>query len=215
MNFRQLINLFREPSIKSFWWLTWDLTQGAGAAIPTTVEVFLHHRFGARSGVAMAKGFILLAIVVLSSPPNQPVLIPLFPAFVIGYAIVASGQWFTGRFGIPAGEVHSHSMGEPWPIWQRVPVTATTVDRYFEPIVCWIFAGIVSALDPWFSNWLVIAGAGLLIKGQWDRIETRTRHLNALDGRAESQRLAPRTRPENEPFVEARPAPPRPQRQRQ
>jgi len=209
MNFASFLKLVREPSFKSHLRLAWEIAKAVVVAVPTTVEVFLHRGFGTRTAGSFAKGLVILIAVFLIPPSKSPAIIPLFPGFVFAYVIVAIGQWLTSRFGMPVGEIHSHSMGRPWPIWERVPVATSTVHRYFEPALCWLFAFVLSALDPSLSTWLVIAGGALFIKGQLRRIETRSRQLDTLDDRTEAHETTPRARPENETFVEARPAPPR------
>lgn len=211
MKFPSKLNLLRGTRFAWLLPLTWMILRTAAIATPTTIEVFLHHRFGARSGGALLRAFILLIVVcALSMHAGNPVMIPLFPGFVFAYAMAAAGQWLTGRF-LPNERVHSYSTGEPWPIWRQVPVEVTTVQRYLEPALACLAACFVSIFDSALAHWIFAASIALFIKEQILRSQLRTRRLDALDNRAESEHFAPRTRAENENFVEAREAPPRPQ----
>jgi len=194
--------------------LAWAILEGAAIAAPTTIEVFLHHRFGARSGKALLKAFLLLLVVYLVSVHGgPPASVPLFPGFLFAYIIVATGHWLTSRFR-PIQHIHSHSTGEPWPLWRQLRVETATVQRYFEPALCGLIAAIVAPLDPALGYWLFLATLALFIKEQVSRARRRARRLDALDSRIETERLTPRERPEDDAFVEARPAPPRPARHR-
>jgi hypothetical protein len=177
-----------------------------------TIEVFLHHRFGARSGNALLKGFLLLLFVSAASVHGYPpAAVPLFPGFVFGYVVIAIGHWLTSRCR-RTDDIHSYSSGVPWPLWHQVPVGTTTVQRYLEPVLCCLFACVVSFFDSPLAHWLFIAAIALFVREQLLRSRLRTRRLDAFDSRAETEQLAPRHRAENEPFVEARPAPPQPNR---
>lgn len=210
MKFPSKLNPLRGTRFAWLLPLTWAIVRAAAIAAPTTIEVFLHHRFGARSGGALFKAFILLIVVCAASMHTEArVLIPLFPGFVFAYAMAATGQWVTGRF-LPNERVHSYSTGEPWPVWRRVPVEITTVQRYLQPTLACIVACFVSLFDSGLAHWIFTASIALFIKEQVLRARLRTRRLDALDNRAESEHFAPRTRADNENFVEARPAPPRP-----
>jgi hypothetical protein len=189
--------------------LTWAIVKCAAVAAPTTIEVFLHHRFGARSGKALLKGFLLLLVVcVLSIHGEHQAAVPLFPAYFFGYSVIALGHWLTSQ-SRHAEQTHSYSSGEPWPLWRELPLEMTTVKRYLEPPLCCLIACLVLRLDPALAQWLFLTAIALFVKEQVSRAHLRTRQLDAFDNRAETEQLAPRPRAEGEPFVEARPAPPR------
>lgn len=194
-----------------FAWLfpfTWEIVQGAASAAPTTIEVFLHHRFGSRSGKALLKGFLLLLLLyAVFQRSGPPATFPLFKSFLVAYFVCAVGHWLTSQCRT-AQQTHSYSSGQPWPLLQEIPLEITTIQRYIEPAFCILIASVVALFDSALAHWLVLAAIALFIKGQISRAQLRTRRLDAFDNRAESERLAPRARPENEQFVEARPAPP-------
>jgi hypothetical protein len=197
-----------------FAWLipfTWAVVKCAAIATPTTIEVFLHHRFGSRSGKALLKGFLLLLIVstmLMHSDPQS--VFPLFPGYLFAYIICALGHWLTSQ-GRAAEQIYSYSSGEPWPsLWQQIPLETATIRRFLEPALCGLIACVALLFDSAVAHWLFIAAIALFIKEQVLCAQLRARHLDAYDNRAESERLAPRARAENEHFVEARPAlPPR------
>jgi len=206
------LNPLRRTKLSWLLPFAWAIVRCAAIAAPTTIEVFLHHRFGARSGKALLKGFLVLLVVFAAARHDgAPATVPLFPGFLFGYMILAIGHWLTGRIR-PTEQIHSYSAGEPWPLWRQVPVDTTTVQRYLEPALCCLIACVVLLLDSALAHWLFLAALALFIKEQVLRSQIRTRQLDAFDNRAETQRLAPRVRAENETFVEARPAPPRPTR---
>ena len=194
-----------------FAWLTplaWAIVKSAALAAPTTVEVFLHHRFGARSGKALVKGFLLLLVVcLLSKQGDLQATVPLFPGYLIAYMIIAFAHWLTSQ-SRHAEQTHSYSSGEPWPLWRELPLEMTTVKQYLEPALCCLIACLTLLLDPVLAHWLFLAAIALFVKEQMSRAHSRTRRLDAFDNRAETERLAPRPRAEAETFVEARPAPP-------
>ena len=212
MNFPPRLNPLRGTMFAWLLPLTWAMAEAAAIAVPTTVEVFLRHRFGARSGIALVKGAIVLLVAYAASSRERPVSVPLFPGFLFAYVVLATGQWLTGRLR-PQEQVHSYSSGEPWPLWQQLPVARTTVKRYLEPVLLCLFSWIISVFDPALADWLFLAAIALFIKEQVFRARARTRRLDALDNRVDTNDYAPGARTEPEPFVEARQAPPRPRAQ--
>jgi hypothetical protein len=84
MKFPPALNPLRRTK---FAWLpsfVWAIVRCAAIAAPTTIEVFLHHRFGARSGKALLKGFLLLVVVfAVSLQGSPPAPVPLFPGFFL------------------------------------------------------------------------------------------------------------------------------------
>jgi len=210
MNFPPALNPLRRTSFAWLFPFTWTLVKSAAPAVPITIEVFLHHRFGARSGKILLQAFLLLVIIfaaVCSAAP--PAVVPLFPLFFLAYSTAALGHWFSSRFVPQPEHVHSYSTGVPWPFWRRLPVSSRTVQLYIEPVLCYLFGWLISILDLALAQWLMLAAVALFIKGQVLRIRQRTRRLDALDNRILANQLAPPARAEDEPFVEARPAPPR------
>jgi hypothetical protein len=210
MNFPPALNPLRGTSFAWLFPLTWKIVKSAASAAPITLEVFLHHRFGARSGKSFVKAFLLLVFIAATSMRSRPTaIVPLFPGFLFAYVIAAFCHWPISQ-GQQSEQIHSFSSGEPWLIWQRLPVSTTVVKRYFEPALCFLISCVISILDFALGHWLLLASIALFIKGQVLRARLRARRLDAFDNRAETERLAPRARPESEPFVEARPAPPPP-----
>jgi hypothetical protein len=210
MKFPAALNPLRRTRFAWLFPFAWAIVQCAAIATPTTIEVFLHHRFGSRSGKALLKGFLLLLVVSATTMHSDPpAAVPLFPGFLFAYVICAFGHWLTSRRQA-AEQIHSYSSGDPWPLWRQVPFETATIQRYIEPALCCLITSVVLLLDSALAHWLFIAAIALFIKEQVLCAQMRTRRLDAFDNRAESERLAPRARAENEPFVEARPAPPHP-----
>jgi len=208
MKFPPALNPLRGTRLAWLMPLSWEIVKSAAVAAPTTIEVFLHHRFGARSGQALLKGFLLLLVVcVLSMHGDLQATVPLFPGYLLAYIIIALGHWLTSQ-SRHAEQTHSYSSGEPWPLWRELPLETTTVQQYLEPALCCLIACLVLLLDVALAHWLFLAAIALFVKEQVRRARLRIRRLDAFDNRAETERLAPRPRAEGEPFVEARPAPP-------
>ncbi len=209
MNFPQRLNPLRGTRHAWLFPFTWAVVQCAAVTAPITLEVFLHHRFGARTGKNLLKGFLLLLVMAPLFEMTFPAKVPLFESFVFAYMFAAIWQWLNARFGARNEHMHSYRNGEPWPLWQRWPLAESTIERYAEPLLCCLVAGMVSFLDAALARWLVIASIALFIKQQLRGAHLRTHRLDSLDNRMETTERAPRPRAENEPFVEARPAPPR------
>jgi hypothetical protein len=208
MRFPPALNPLRGTQFAWVLPFVWSILTSVAVAAPTTIEVFLHHRFGGRSGKALLKGFfILLVLCVLTFHGDLQATVPLFPGYLFAYAIAAVGQWLTSR-SRQAEQIHSHSSGEPWPLWRELPFATTTIQQYFEPALCWLIACVVLRFDSALAHWLFIAIIALFIKAQLRRSRLRTRRLDASDNRSETERLAQPTRAAGEAFVEARPAPP-------
>ena len=202
----------------TFAWLvpfTWAVIKFAAKAAPTTIEVFLHHRFGARTGQALLKGFLLLFVIsAIAEYAGRSAAVHLFPMFLFAYVVAALGHWIISQRSRQTEHIHSYLHGEPWPFWEVVPVETTTVQQYLEPACCCMIASVVFLIDPALAHWLFFATIALFVKEQMLRAELRTRRLDSFDNRIETERLSPRARPENEPFVEARAAPPQSNRPR-
>ena len=210
MNFPSTLNPLRHTSFSWLFPATWAVIKQAAPGVPITVEVFLHRRFGARSGKLPVQGFIVLIVAFLAiSAGAPPSAVPLFPFFVMAYIIAAVLQWFGGRFDPLPQEVYSYSSGIPWPLWRELPLDTTTVQRCVEPALCFLVACFVSSVDVGLSQWLTISAIALFIKGQMFRIRLRTQQLDTVDNRIVTEQGAPngRTEAQNEQFVEARPAP--------
>ncbi|MEO7300537.1 MAG: hypothetical protein ABI042_18385 [Verrucomicrobiota bacterium] len=213
MNLPPRLNFFRGTQFSWLMPLGWNILQAVAITAPITVEVFLHRNFGARTGKALVKGFLLLSIIYAFLNREPPLVFPLFPGYLFAYAVVAIGQWLSSRLQEPNGQIHSYSNGEPWALWQQTPFTRPTVQGFCEPLLCFVFSGVISLFDSQLAIWIFVAAIALFVKEQLFRAQSRTRRLNAFDNRAETNDYAPRTRPETETFVEARPAPLRPPRQ--
>lgn len=210
MNFPAALNPLRRTQFAWLLPLTWAILQCAAKAMPTTIEVFLHHRFGSRSGKALLQGFILLLVVsVTLAQSDNRASIRLFPLFIFAYTIAAMAHWLTAQQRPATEQIHSYSTGEPWPFWRRAPAVTTTVQQYLEPALCCVIGFAILILDSSLAHWLFISAIALFIKEQVIRTQLRTRQLDAFDNRFETRRLAPRGRADNEAFVEARPAPAR------
>jgi hypothetical protein len=213
MRFPPALNPLRKTR---FAWLvpfSWNLMEAAARAAPITLEVFLHHHFGVRTVGMLLKGFLLLVIICFLSLITDPrPAFALFPGYVLGYAIIATGHWLTSRLHRDREHVHSYLCGEPWPVWQVLPLAGTTVKRYVEPLLCFIFSFLVAPLDSGFAHWVRLAAMALFVKEQIIRVCLRTRQLDTMDNRAEAHEAAPRPRQERNTFVEARPAPTPPRR---
>lgn len=208
MKYPPKLNPLRGTQIAWLIPLSWAILECAAVSAPTTVEVFLHHRFGARSGQALLKGFLLLVFVcIVSGHSDLQATLPLFPVYLIAYIGTGTGHWFISQFR-QADQIHSYSSGEPWPFWRELPLGTTTVQQFLEPALCYLIAWLVVLLDPVLAIWICVAAFALLIKAQVNRARSRTRRLDATDNRVETERLVPRPRAEGETFVEARPAPP-------
>ncbi len=208
MKYPPALNPLRGTQIAWLIPLSWAILECAAISAPTTVEVFLHHRFGARSGQALLKGFLLLVFVCLvSGHSDRQATIPLFPVYLLAYIITAACHWFISQFR-QADQIHSYSSGEPWPFWRELPLDTTTIRQCLEPVLCCLIACVLLLFDPALACWLFLAAIALFIKEQVSRARSRTRRLDAIDNRVEADRIAPRPRAEAETFVEARPAPP-------
>jgi hypothetical protein len=205
MNFPSKLNPLRGTELAWVLPLTWALIKCAMVAAPTTIEVFLHYRFGARSGKALLKGFFLVLIMCLASMNNYKAVIHLFPIFLFGYVIIAIPHWILSQRTI--NHIYSYSTGEPWSIWRRFPFDPIIVQHYLEPALCSLIGCIVLMFDPSLGRWLLFAAVGLFIKEQVLHAQLRTRRLDSMDSRAESERLALRPRSENQSFLEVREAP--------
>lgn len=208
MKIPPILNPLRGTQFAWLFPLTLAIVKSAAFAVPTTIEVFLHERFGARSGKAMVKGFLLLWVVWWATRnSDRQETFPLFPGYFAAYAIIACYQWFASQSAL-AEQIHSYSTGEPWQLWQELRVEMTTVKLFIEPAFCFLFACLMLPLDTVLARWLIIAAIALFVKELVKRAGLRTRRLDAFDNRMETERLAPRPRAEGEPFVQARPAPP-------
>ena len=209
MNLPRALNPLKSTRFEWLFPFTLKLLKVGAMTAPTCVEVFLHHRFGARTGKGFLKAFILLLVLLaISRLKTLAPRVDLFPAFVIAYAAAATCQWITSRVRPPEG-MHSYSNGEPWPIWHEIPINPVVVQRYVEPALVCFIAWVVQLFDPFLGCLLFVAAIGLFVKEQMLRAEIRTRHFDALDNRIEAGRLVPRTRADSGAFVEAREAPPR------
>jgi hypothetical protein len=176
---------------------------------------FSFNRFGARSGFALLKGFLLLVVISAAlMHGTSPATIPLLPGFVAAYVIVAICQWLSSQRNQPTEQIHSYSSGEPWPLWEQIPVDIIIIERYLEPVTCCLIGLAVLIFDGALARWLFLAALTLFVKGQVGRARRRTRQLDGVDNKIEAEHRAPRPHTENEAFVEARLAPPPPARRR-
>ena len=205
MKYPPALNPFRGTKFAWFFPLIWALLQSAAVTAPVTLEVFLHHRFGARSGKALLKGLILLLAIYLSVPSSEA---PLFGWYVLSYAALALAQWLDSHQNAYEG-IHSYRTGEPYEFWLRITFSSTIVRCVLEPLLCCLGAFVVGSFDVTLACWVWVAAFALSIKEQVLYFRRHNRQLDALDSRVEAHELAPpRARSDNETFVEARPAPP-------
>lgn len=210
MKYPSALNPLRGTQFSWLLPLTWSLLKCAAVTAPITLEVFLHHRFGARTGRDLIKGFLLLLVMAPIFKGAFPTAtVPLFTAFIFAYVGCALWHWFDSRFGVRNEHAHSLQNGEPRLCWELLPFSQSIVRCYLEPSLCFLASLILISFNSALSHWVLVATIALFIKAQLRHHDIRTRQLDALDGRIESTERAPRPRAEHEPFVEARPAPPR------
>lgn len=209
MNYPHALNPLRGTRHAWLFPFAWAVIKCAAVTAPVTLEVFLHHRFGARTGKNLIKGFLLLLVIApLFKSVFPGTAVPLFAGFIFAYVIAAICQWLSSRFGEENEHIDSYTNGTPWPLWQQFPFAATTIERFLEPALCFLVALVVLFLDPPLAHWLFVASIALFIKAHVRQTQLRTHQLDSLDSRRNTTQNAPRHRAENDAFVEARPAPP-------
>jgi hypothetical protein len=210
MKFPAALNPLRGTKFKWVIPFAWATLKYVAITAPITIEVFLHHRFGARSGILLLKGFAVVAtVVILSTQSTRPDCAPLFPGFLFSYTVLSIAHWL-GRDSLERQHpVRSYSSGEPWPFWRHLPFGTYTIKRYIEPALITLIALILSSLDHSLGCWLLFSAIALFVQEQCLRHQIRTRQWDAIDSRVEANIFAPpRPGEENEEFVDARPAPP-------
>ena len=206
MKYPRALNPLRSTASAWMLPLTWDLIQCAAASAPVTLEVFLHRRFGVRTGKELLKGLLLLLFIFLATGTKDSFL---FGWYVIAYVVFAWGHWMAMATR-SYDRVHSYRTGEPYPIWQHITRSMTIVRCILEPLFCCVLGLIFAEFDVVLAHWLWLASFALFVKELVSYFRRRNRQLDASDSRIEAnEQTAPRARPDDEPFVEAREAPPR------
>ncbi len=206
MKFPAWLNPLRRTK---FHWLlpfTWRAIEWIATNAPITLEVFLHHRFGGRSGLLLAKGFILLLAILLLTDICRP-RVSLLPGFVLAYSVLSIAHWLSRAD--QQQRIHSYSSGEPWPFWHNVSIQFSTIQRFIEPLLASCAGLVLLLVDNRLGAWLLFAAMSLFIREQWRWHQIRTRQWDALDSRANANTFGPPNRTEDETFEEVRPAPPR------
>ncbi len=216
MKYPPALNPLRRTQFSWLLPLTWALIECAAVTLPITVEVFIHRRFGVRTGKALLKGFVLLYLVYLPvsdiNLPRRP--FPIYGWFVFAYAVMALWRWAESQREQPEG-VHSYSTGEPLAFWQQLGVPTEVANSVIELIPYVIVAGFISFFDPLVTLFMFTAGFAFCVQELVRDCRIQNRQLDAADSRAESQQLTPRHQQiDREPFVEVQPATPRQNAQR-
>jgi hypothetical protein len=153
--------------------------------VPASVEVFFRRNFGWRYLPTIMMAFLLCACYASLVPV---VLTQLFVFAMLGMSIYHIGVTWARPSGRSPGR-YSYSTGDSWPIWRNSGLRPTTVQRYIEPAICVVIAGLITPFDLALSLWVVASGMALFIKEQLGLFRSRRRVLDSVDSRIESQQL--------------------------
>jgi hypothetical protein len=155
--------------------------------LSASVEVFLRSNFGRRY-VHMLPCAFLFCVFCASLAPFPRHLTGVFLLGLFALIIYHYIHVFLRRLR-SAAEPHSSSTGDSWIILQRFGLTQTTVQRYIEPVLCWLVGLHVAMLDPFLGFWLEISAIALFIKGQTKRLMFIRRLIDSIDAKLEAQAL--------------------------
>jgi hypothetical protein len=152
-----------------------------------SVEAYLRANFGRRY-VNMLAGAFFFFFVCTGLNPAPAAFTSLFLLGLFVMVVRHVLQVFRRR-RLSATEPHSASAGESWVVWQRFGLAPATVQRYLEPLLCWIIGLIISPADPFLGFWLKASAVALLIKEQFNRVRITRRIIDANDAKVSAQSL--------------------------
>jgi hypothetical protein len=154
-----------------------------------SAEVLCRHSFGQRYAPQLIGSFLLALLYA----GLQGVAYPGQPARLIGvyvwihFALVC---YHLARNFRPRNlPLHSYSSGQSWSLWQRHGVRPGVVQLLIEPGLVVGLGAILYPVDIALSFWLQIAGLCLFVKEMIAQWQQRNRMFDALDARAEGERM--------------------------
>jgi hypothetical protein len=179
--------LFRVSTLRRSAHISLFLGNWLTRLLSASVEAFLRNNFGRRY-VHTLFGAFLLCLVCSGLDPFPGLLIKVFLLGLFARIIHHYIQVFHRR-RLSATEPHSSSAGDSWQIWQRYGFAQTTVQRYIEPLLCWIVGLLVTIQDPFLGVWLKGSAFALLIKEQVKRFKFNRRIIDSMDAKLDAQAL--------------------------
>ena len=172
------------------------ILRGTAYLVSLNLLVFLRRQFGERMVCDLCVAFgcswfcsKIYTVLRIRFFPNmpEPRLAPFFLHALAGLTAwhLVCIWWRTNRSAI----VHSFSRGRPMRLWLVLRVSEPTIERYVQPCACALLA---CGLWPWdraLACWIGAASVAVFVEEQLARIRARTRVLDTIDGRIESQSL--------------------------
>ena len=155
----------------------------------TNAEAFCRHSFGQRYAPSLIGSFLFCfaftSLMRAAAPERASRLLDIYlMTFFILLLFHLSRMWRPRA--VPS---HSYANGQSWPIWRRLPIRNSLVQSLVEPGLHAVAGLLVFPVDKLLFLWLEFSGICLFVKeliGKWKR---RSRILDALDARAEGERM--------------------------
>ena len=171
-----------------------EIIDGAIRLLSITLCILLRRQFGVRTSGDIFKACIF-SWLVLSAYSGIANAFPTLPRSPLSrgflYLLSARGMFHVlgSRLRRNYTEIHSRSMGRPWKIWSRLPLSDVTICRYAQPLSSLLLSGLIGMVDEPLAYWIGACAVSLFIKEQESRRKLRTRVLDAIDSRIESKTL--------------------------
>jgi len=158
--------------------------------LAVSAEVFCRHSFGLRYGLWLAGSFALCAgytcFVVMVFPGAKPDFLVIYVWILSLLVLFHVAGLCLQRPPLPP----SYSTGQSWHFWQRIGFSQFTMHIVIEPGLHVVAGVIIFPVDRFLSVWLHAAGVCLFVKEiivWWNDYEQL---LDALDSRAEGERIS-------------------------
>jgi len=204
------------PSAELKWLL--PLAKLVYRMMAVSAEVLCRHSFGQRYAPqlfgSLLLAFLYAGLISIAMPQRPP---RLFGTYLLIFFLMICYHLFR-MFRPRAVPLHSFWPGQSWDFWGRYRLRPGLVRLIFEPGLVVLIGFLVLRTDSGLAIWLQISGLCLFIKEFIFQWQHRNRLLDALDARAEGERLntgiRTHTVPESDgertatPVVPARPAVP-------
>jgi hypothetical protein len=152
-------------------------------------EAFCRHSFGQRYAPWLLGSFLFcFAITSLFravAPEQTSRLLDIYLLTFFILTLFHLGSMWRPR----ALPTHTYSTGRSWSFWRRLQIPYSVVQTVVEPGLHVLAGLLVFREDNLLSLWLQLAGFSLFVKeviGNWRR---RNRLFDALDARAEGERM--------------------------
>jgi hypothetical protein len=180
--------------------LKWALPSAKFAykMLAISAEVICRHSFGRRYAINLLASYVFcLAVTGLMRFGAMELRPDLLKSYLLIYAILMI--YHLACMWRHQPNLHSHSSGQSWGIWEQLHFNSTAVKILVEPLLFVLTGAALLEANIILSLWLQFGGLCLFYKGLSAHWNFRNRVMDSMDARLEGERIGGGVRQQTAP----------------